>query len=132
MKLTKKLKTKLDSAVKVDKVSYVVSDKISGIVPEKHRNKANEELSEKLIKELSKEKNKALDDLENKLNDELKQKGIELDYDDDKNITSLKYKGYDVELTENGIKSAILEQANTELEKIRVNIQNILIQQKIL
>ena len=119
MKLTKKLKTKLDSAIKVDKVSYVVSDKISGVVPEKHRNKANEELSEKLIKELSKEKNKALDDLENKLNDELKQKGIELDYDDDKNITSLKYKGYDVELTENGIKSAILEQANTELEKIK-------------
>ena len=119
MKLTKKLKTKLDSAIKVDKVSDVVSDKVSGIVPEKHRNKANEELSEKLIKELSKEKNKALDDLENKLNDELKQKGIELDYDDDNNITTLKYKGYDVELTENGIKSAILGLANGEIDKLK-------------
>lgn len=119
MKLTKKIKTKLDSAIKVDKVSDVVSDKVSGIVPEKHRNKANEELSEKLIKELSKEKNKALDDLENKLNDELKQKGIELDYDDDNNITTLKYKGYDVELTENGIKSAILGLANGEIDKLK-------------
>ena len=119
MKLTKKLKTKLDSAIKVDKVSDVVSDKVSGIVPEKHRNKANEELSEKLIKELSKEKNKALDDLETKLNDELKQKGIELDYDDDNNITTLKYKGYDVELTENGIKSAILGLANGEIDKLK-------------
>lgn len=119
MKLTKKLKTKLDSAIKVDKVSDVVSDKVSGIVPEKHRNKANEELSEKLIKELSKEKNKALDDLETKLNDELKQKGIELDYDDDNNITTLKYKGYDVELTENGIKSAILGIANGEIDKLK-------------
>lgn len=119
MKLTKKLKSKLDGAIKVDKVSSVVSDKVSGIVPEKHRNKANVELSEKLIKELSKEKNKALENLENKLNEELKEKGIELEYDDDNNITTLKYKGYDVELTENGIKSAILAQANTELEKLK-------------